>query len=223
MTTEKQREANRRNAKKSTGPKTTEGLLKSSMNAAKHRLTALQMTLDDESPGTFQIFHKGLVEAFQPVGGLEDQLVERMAVCDWRLRRVYRTESRLHASERLAVEADFIRSEKELADRHEETLSRPPALNEKETRQMRRIIRDRRRSAGTRMLINEQREVAALGDVGSVFRRLAKEDPLGLLLRYEASIERSYYRALHNLERVQARRKGEMVAAPLAVDIAGEN
>ena len=58
--------------------------------------------------------------------------------------------------------------------------------------------------------------------LASVFRRLTKSDPLGGLVRYETSIERSFYRAVHNLERAQARRKGEMVAAPIAVDIGVE-
>jgi hypothetical protein len=38
------------------------------------------------------------------------------------------------------------------------------------------------------------------------------------LLRYETAIERGLYRAIHNLERVQARRLGQHVAAPIAVD-----
>jgi hypothetical protein len=39
------------------------------------------------------------------------------------------------------------------------------------------------------------------------------------LLRYETAIERGLYRAIHNLERVQARRLGQDVAAPIAIDI----
>ena len=37
--------------------------------------------------------------------------------------------------------------------------------------------------------------------------------------RYEAHIERGFYRALHELQRVQTARKGGRVVAPLAVDI----
>jgi hypothetical protein len=43
---------------------------------------------------------------------------------------------------------------------------------------------------------------------------------LSTLIRYEASITRSRERALHNLERLQARRRGEAVEAPIMVDVA---
>jgi hypothetical protein len=37
--------------------------------------------------------------------------------------------------------------------------------------------------------------------------------------RYEAGVDRSYYRALHELERLQRARLGEYVAPPLALDV----
>ncbi len=39
------------------------------------------------------------------------------------------------------------------------------------------------------------------------------------LSRYEATITRSIYRVLHELQRLQAARKGAEVAAPVAVDV----
>lgn len=39
------------------------------------------------------------------------------------------------------------------------------------------------------------------------------------ILRYETTIERSMYKALHELQRLQAARLGQKVPAPLAVDI----
>jgi hypothetical protein len=47
----------------------------------------------------------------------------------------------------------------------------------------------------------------------------ANYDTYGKLLRYETSIERSIYRALHELQRIQASRNGEMVPVPLAFDV----
>jgi hypothetical protein len=42
---------------------------------------------------------------------------------------------------------------------------------------------------------------------------------LASLIRYETSIARLRERALHNLERLQARRRGELVHAPIVVDV----
>lgn len=39
------------------------------------------------------------------------------------------------------------------------------------------------------------------------------------LIRYETSIERSIYKALHELQRIQSARSGKEVSAPVAVDV----
>ena len=44
-------------------------------------------------------------------------------------------------------------------------------------------------------------------------------DTYGKLIRYEASIERGIYKALHELQRIQAARNGERPPAPIAVDV----
>lgn len=44
-------------------------------------------------------------------------------------------------------------------------------------------------------------------------------DTYGKLIRYETSIERGIYRALHELQRIQAARMGEKPPAPVAVDV----
>jgi hypothetical protein len=44
-------------------------------------------------------------------------------------------------------------------------------------------------------------------------------DTYGKLTRYEASIERGIYKALHELERLQAKRNGENVPLPVAIDV----
>ena len=54
MATEKQIEANRRNAKRSKGPTSDEGKRKSSRNALKHGLTAKDLLLPHENPAEFQ-------------------------------------------------------------------------------------------------------------------------------------------------------------------------
>jgi hypothetical protein len=46
-----------------------------------------------------------------------------------------------------------------------------------------------------------------------------QQDALSKLSRYEAAIERSLYKALHELERRQAARQGKEVPPPIAVDV----
>jgi hypothetical protein len=87
--------ANRRNALKSTGPQTRSGKASSRMNALKHGLTAEQVVLFDEDVEEFERFFRKWVRAFKPKGFIEHQMVERIAICAWRLRRVYRIEAQL--------------------------------------------------------------------------------------------------------------------------------
>lgn len=68
-----------------------------------------------------------------------------------------------------------------------------------------------------------------MGDDDSMFRKksagsvfsydLANYDTYGKLMRYINSIERGMYRALHELQRLQAERKGCHVSPPLVLDI----
>jgi hypothetical protein len=50
---------------------------------------------------------------------------------------------------------------------------------------------------------------------------LPADRPLAKVQRYEAGLERSLYRALHELQRLQAARGGQAVPPPTAVDVTG--
>ena len=95
MTSKKQIEANRSNAKKSTGPKTDEGKAKSSINALKHGLTSQRVWLTEEEEGEFKDFRLGLLDELEPIGSLETQFVCRIAAQMWRLARVPGIEAEL--------------------------------------------------------------------------------------------------------------------------------
>ncbi len=79
MTTQKQIEANRRNSRRSTGPRTRTGKAESKMNAMKHGLLAADLVVRDENPVEFAGVLEKLVDDFQAQGPLEEQLVERVA------------------------------------------------------------------------------------------------------------------------------------------------
>lgn len=67
---------NRRNAVKSTGPRTPEGKAIARRNAIKHGLTAADPTaLGPEEGALFKQMHEQLVEELAPRGVIEDSLV----------------------------------------------------------------------------------------------------------------------------------------------------
>jgi hypothetical protein len=88
MASEKQEQANRANAKRSTGPKTAVGKAQSRMNACKHGLTAQNIVIGDEDPKNFDRLRAELWDEWQPRPGMEGVLVDRLAGQIWRLFRV---------------------------------------------------------------------------------------------------------------------------------------
>lgn len=57
-------------------------------------------------------------------------------------------------------------------------------------------------------------------DFGEAFSYdFANYDTYGKLIRYEASIERGIYKALHELQRLQSVRNGDRVIPPVAIDV----
>ena len=56
--------------------------------------------------------------------------------------------------------------------------------------------------------------------LGVAFKKdVENADAISKLCRYEAAIERSFYKALHELQRVQAARKDGQAPASIAVDV----
>ena len=84
MTTEKQIKANQANSKKSTGAKSDEGKAVIASNALKHGLFAQRLILPDENMDEYAQLIHGLVSSLNPVGTLEQLLVEKIAVATWK-------------------------------------------------------------------------------------------------------------------------------------------
>src|SRR5215211_8060670 len=93
MTSDKQADANRRNARKSTGPKTPEGKEVSRLNAVKHGLLSQEVLLRGEDEATLKEFSEGLMAELQPEGVLENMLIEDIIAAHWRLRRLRRVDA----------------------------------------------------------------------------------------------------------------------------------
>ena len=94
MSSQKQIEANRRNARKSTGPKSEKGKANSRMNALRHGLSAEQATLPHENEDDYEKLREGMLESYAPADPAELAVVEELANACWRLLRLHRVETR---------------------------------------------------------------------------------------------------------------------------------
>ena len=95
MTSLRQIEANRCNALKSTGPKTTLGKQYSRCNAMRHGLTAETVIQFLEDQEDYKAFELSVTADFDARTAVERQLVLRLAGLLWRLRRATAIESGL--------------------------------------------------------------------------------------------------------------------------------
>jgi hypothetical protein len=92
MASDAQINANRRNAQKSTGPRTPEGKAISSRNSLVHGLTSQSHQLPGEDPADLSALRDEYLDHYQPVGPIEAGLVERIALAHYRLNRAARME-----------------------------------------------------------------------------------------------------------------------------------
>src|ERR1700694_4033032 len=100
MISERQLEANRRNAAKSHGPTTPEGRAAVRHNALKHGFTAAEIILPTvEEKIDFEQFRFAFEEECKPVGPTEQVLVEDIVTARWRLNRIRKMEPGFFAME----------------------------------------------------------------------------------------------------------------------------
>ena len=216
MTSDKQIEANRRNALKSTGPKTPEGKDAVRLNANKHGLRSQEVLLPGEDEEALKELDENLRAELQPVGEMENLLVDGIVAAHWRLRRLRRVEAGIFTwqlygelTERAKQEAqtyewsllDSLGSTDEITDKqkHEEALAKAQEMKAK-----------------------QDAETATLGR--TFMRDADQANAFSKLSRYETAIWRSLYKALHELQRLQATRHTEGEVLPpivLDVDVSG--
>ena len=175
--------ANRENAKKSTGPRTDAGKDASSRNHLIHGLRANKHILLDEDPAEFLLLLDDHLDRFQPVGPNEESLVLRMAHDRWRLNRAFGYEEGIYRDrfhdvarkdenrqDHYAVQKDYAKQDGD---------PEPPPPTPPDERDL------------------LARAFAVDCDYSNTFAKLA---------RYETSIEHSIDRCHRQLERYQAMR-----------------
>jgi len=203
MPTQKQIQANRRNAQKSTGPKTPDGKRIASQNSITHGLTANRSVIENENLDEFKTFYTTMHETLAPVGPVETMLTERIVSLSWRLKRAEWTESGV---------INVLANDRNVVHRVENPGNQLESLA---ARSISQSIRDAlyqnnpgQFNSGVKRLENlinpPQRDSGPQTVLGCVaIEDFRDANILERLLRYQGQIERSLYRAIFELEKTQ--------------------
>src|SRR5262245_23845127 len=97
MTTPKQIEANRRNARLSKGPRSARGKSISRLNAVTHGLTAQTLILPGDDEPEYQRRLAAWTNDLAPCNAYEEELVREAVRLSWRLDRADRVQAALQA------------------------------------------------------------------------------------------------------------------------------
>jgi hypothetical protein len=216
MTSDKKAEANRRNALKSTGPRTPEGKDAVRHNALRHGLLSQEVLLPGEDEEALRELGERLRDELQPVGELENLLVEEIIVAYWKRRRLNHVETGIFIWERFEELAERAEREAKVYEKRyypHGLFDRKPEIEITDEKSHGEAL-----SRARRMRSEQDEETASLG---RTFARDADgANAFSKLSRYETTIERSLYKALHELQRLQAARRADgKVPPPVAIDV----
>src|SRR5579884_4122190 len=92
MATAKQIAANRANARKSTGPVTSEGKAKAARNGFRNCPVRKAINLGNEKSRLLRELERRFHAAYQPKGPAAAVLVDTIVACSWRLFRIWHIE-----------------------------------------------------------------------------------------------------------------------------------
>jgi len=165
MTSDKQIEANKENAKLG-GVKTEEGKAVSRYNAIKHGILCEEILMQGEDEKSLIEIGKKMRAELKPETEMELLLVDRIIANIWRLKRALRGEKEM-------IECDM----KDSFNSTDKTFGEALSYD------------------------------------------FANYDSYGKFTRYETTLERGIYKALHELQRLQATRQGEKLPLPVAIDV----
>jgi hypothetical protein len=193
MTSHKQIVANRRNALKSTGPRTEEGKQIASRNALRHGLTAETVVEMLEDRADYQAFEEAVAADFTAESAVERELVLRLASLLWRLRRATAIETDL-----MSMEGDILNERQHRPKRQSESsiaLTTFFGLDQRVNSQAHRGERNHAKEipGGQSFRLLE-------GKVAGRFVRLANEGHIERLSRYEMTLWRQVRQTLFTME-----------------------
>jgi len=197
MSSFRQIEANRRNARLSTGPVTEEGKKRSRQNALRHGLTAETVidALEDEED--YSAFEMTVIADYDAQSAVERELVLRLASLLWRLRRATTIESGL-----FKIQAKHLLQfrERKQAHRERQRIINSVYATEEDTQQD-----DDEPNSGSPSTVEP---ADPFDDLTRAFIRLSNLPtyPLDRLSRYEATLWRQACQILFTLQCHERRR-----------------
>ncbi len=173
-----------------TGPRTRRGKQKSRYNAIKYGIFSETVLKECESKAQFQSLRAALQRDLGLEGAMEELLGEKLAMLVWRHRRLLRAEC-------AEIAKATVINERYMSEHYIPRLSN-----------------------------GELQRISQMGEEGSAAERytvnaslVLHQDVLDRLLRYEASLDRSFDRTLTQLERLQRMRLGHAVPPPVKVEL----
>jgi hypothetical protein len=198
MTSQAKINANRKNAARSTGPRTPAGKSSASKNALRHGLLAKIASLPEADQAEYRTLLEGIEDNWEPKGAMEDELVAQITECAWRNRRLLQVECEAytyqdHDRRVSQLKHEHERQREELIGR-QDFLANPPALAP-----LRRATHE----------AAQQRDEAAM--LALTF--LGASSTLDKTFRYGTANEKKMYKAIDRLERLQAARADRTAAS----------
>ena len=221
MTSEKQIEANRRNAQKSTGPKTEQGKSTVAQNAIKHGLRSNRVLITSDNPAEFAKHHKALFKELAPVGPMEIFLTKRIIALTWQLIRAACfqacTFNTLIDKEDQSAQQEHGEEKKDSLYYLRVDVLEKAGISEQEYdeitekkgyEELERIVDQRLRERQLVEQGEEDSDQCAEKMLGlAIYTDFSQSRALERLTMYERRIENSLYRTQLQLERLQLRRQ----------------
>jgi hypothetical protein len=204
--------ANRRNALRSTGPKTDEGKQRSRENALRHGLTSETIVVGLEDAEDYKAFEAVIVSDYCAETAVARELVLRLASLLWRLRRATTIETQLLEMQAEMSRANHLRAEPQpLAIQQELFRSNIKGLRDKGS--TRTILRSGQTEQSAAAFEATSKEICtsdygyAARELAYCFLRLAELDAAVLerLKRYEARLWRQAVQIICVLDPIRPR------------------
>jgi hypothetical protein len=192
-------ERNRLNGMKSHGPTTEAGRLQTDLSKVTHGIRCERPVVPGvEQPEDWETHYASLRAALDPEGDFEELLVYRIALNFWRLGRVIRAEN-------AEIQESAERVRKEIEDREQSGSLGDIFISLK-----------RRKEATPEQ---QAQELLREAELKTAQRLVPYEADLNRFVIYERQLESSIRSNLHELQRLQAARAGQICRAPLVVDV----